>query len=155
MNTRSGTELPLSQDELDHIFETGFRKLIIRGSLFMAGVLISAAVITYFNKLNPVFSSEDNLGVLNVVFVIIAVICARMLVSEWIEFRRETKAKNKKVLNLIVRAVREGHALIDNREFSSSDFMFDSSDLGILKPGDRVVLEVTTGSGRLLSLKKG
>src|SRR5687767_8220858 len=84
------------------------RKLVPRVVLFILGILVSIGVVVYFTAFRKDVMSEDNIGIINVVFIVIIMFCARLLYADIAEYSAETRAADKKVTRTRVGA-RDGN----------------------------------------------
>ncbi len=96
----------------------------------------------------------NNLEVINVVFVFISVICARMVVSEAMDYRKEIKSPHKKVIETKILGSKEGKIMMGNKLFDEDDFLFGAPDFNFFQNGDNVRIEFSAKSDMLFSIKK-
>jgi hypothetical protein len=129
-------------------------KLMIRASMFSLMTLTRLGVLLFFNKYNTKFQVEDNLEIINVVFVVILVICSRLLISEIAEYRREVKSSTKRIVRTHIGGSKGNRILLGNKLVAKNEMVLDDTDFDLLKGGDEVILELSTKSNLLFSVKK-
>lgn len=125
-----------------------------RVALFVLLILVFLSCLVYFNGFSQPPSVQDKLEILNVVFVVIFVIGGRLVVSEVVEYKKESAAEQKKVLNTKILAVSGNKITLGNKSFSKEDVLLGCPDFDQLKPGDLVRLEISSKSDALFSIKK-
>lgn len=130
------------------------RKLLVIGLIYIVVILLSVAFMIYFNNYSENYYLQNNIEVINVVFVVISVICGRMLVSEIIEYTKEINSPVKKVIETKILSSSEGKITLGNKSFEESDFLLDSSIFFSLHSGDSVRVELSAKSDILFSIKK-
>lgn len=144
----------LSEEEKIKLSGIFRRKLLFRASLFFTIMAVSIAVILFFNKYISSYKVEDNLDVINVVFVIITALFARLIFSEFMEFGKEIRSPNKKVIHTKIAGRNEGKIFLGNKSFAKDEILLDSSDFDFLQKGDDVQIEISARSNTLFSVKK-
>jgi len=144
----------LSEEEKAKLTGIFRRRLIARAAAFSLMILTCIAVILYFNKYRGDYRADDNLEIINVVFVVILVIGARLLVSEILEYSKELKSTSKKVIRTRVLDRKDDKIVLGNKSFSKDQILLDTSDFDSLKGGDEVLLELSAKSNTIFSVKK-
>lgn len=144
----------LSEEEKEKLSGIFKRKLIFRSILFVGAILVSLGVILYFNRYSSSYKMEDNLEVINVVFVVLIVLCARLLFSEFMEYGKEKGSPNKKVIRTVVSGIHNGKIALGNKSFGKEDFLLNATDFDLLKAGDEVILELSAKSNTLFAIKR-
>lgn len=130
------------------------RKLLVRAFIFIAAILAGIAVVVFFNKFSSSYNVEDNLEIINVVFVVVIVVCARFLFSEFADYRKEEASPSKRVVHTRIVGRQGDKIVLGNRSFGSEDILLDNSEFDSLKGGDNVVLELSAKSNLIFSVKK-
>ncbi len=110
--------------------------------------------MVYFNEFRDGNSAMDNLEVINVVFVIISVLCARLLISEISEYRKEAGSPVNKIIHTRIAGRKDGKIILGNKSFGKEEIILDASDFDSLQGGDEVVLELSAKSNTIFSVKK-
>lgn len=144
----------LSEVEKIKLSEVLRRKLLLRAVIFIAAILAGAAVVVFFNKYSIGYNIEDNLDVINVVFVVIIVVCARFLFSEFMEYGKEVRSSNKRVIYTKIAGRQDDKIVLGNKSFGREDILLDDSGFESLNRGDEVVLELSAKSNLIFSIKK-
>lgn len=144
----------LSEAEREKLSAILLRRLLIRSSLFLLMILTCIAILLYFNKYSGNYRAEDNLEIINVVFVVIVVVVSRLLVSEILESSKEMKSASKKVIRTKVLDKKNNKIVLGNKSFSKDEILLDTSDFDSLQAGDEVQLELSAKSNMLFSVKK-
>ena len=122
--------------------------------LFVAVILACLGITFYFNLYKELYDFGDNLGVLNVVFVVIIVICSRLSYSEIRYYKKEINSHNKKIIRTRVGGVENGKIILGNKSFSKEEIILNNSDFDLLKGGDDVILELSAQSNTIFSVKR-
>ena len=122
--------------------------------LFAAVILACVSITLYFNRYRDLYDFGDNLGVLNVVFVVIIVICSRLSYSEMRYYKKETRSADKKLIRTRVGGVENGKVILGNKSFAKEEILLDSADFDSLRGGDEVTLELSVQSNTIFSLKR-
>ena len=130
------------------------RKLFVVGGIYAGVVLVSVFFIVYFSLYSANFRILDNLEVINVVFAIIGVLCLRQLLSEIVEYRRETRLQEKRVALSRILEVKDGSVKLGSKSFDEDDFLFGVKDFDSLKAGDNVEIEISARSNMIFSIKR-
>ncbi len=130
------------------------KKLIIRVGVFSALVLLCLAVMMYFNMFSGNYKVEDNLEVINVAFVVISVLCLRLVVSEILEFGKETRSSNKKVIHARIVGRKGDEIILGNKSFAKDEILLDNSEFDSFKGGEDVILEISAVSNTIFSVKR-
>ncbi len=120
--------------------------------MFLSAIVLSTAMVIYFNKYNS--SYGDSLGIVNVVFVVIIVLCARLLYTEVLEYGKEMRSPNKKVIHTRIAGIKNGKVMLGNKSFSKEEILLDSSEFDSLQGGEEVMLELSAVSNTLFSVKR-
>lgn len=144
----------LLEEEKAKLYAILLRKLLVRACIFTLMILTCIAILLFFNKHSANYRIEDNLEVLNVVFVVILVIVARLFVSEIFEFRKEIRSTSKKIIRTRVLGKENNKIVLGNKSFSKDEIILDASDFDSLKAGDEVQLELSVKSNIIFSVKK-
>jgi hypothetical protein len=144
----------LSDQEKEKLSAILRRKLYLRGGVFFGMILTCSAIMLFFNKYNVNYQVEGNLGVINVVFVVISVIGARLFVSEILEFNKETSSPVKKIIRTKVAGRKDDKIILGNKSFSKEEILLDSSEFDLLKGGDEVTLELSAKSNTIFSIRR-
>jgi len=144
----------LSEEEKTKLFVVLKRKLLVRLAVFFFGILLSLAITIYFNNYSGNSKIEDNLGLLNVFFIVIIVLCARLIYAEVLDYGKEIGSPNKKIIHTKIAGRQDGKIILGNKSFSKEDLLLDNSDFDSLKGGDDVVLELSAKSNIIFSVKK-
>ncbi len=126
-----------------------FRSLII-GSL----ILLCTGVLVYCNIFSGNNLIQSNLGIINVVFGVVGIICGRLLLAEFMEFWSEANASQKKVVNTKITGKTAEKITLGRKSFTKQDILLDSSDFDSLKEGDVVRVELSSKSSTLFSVKR-
>ncbi len=130
------------------------KKLFIFCGIYISVILFSVGFIVYFNNHSENYYFENHLEVINVVFVFISVICARMVVSEAMDYRKEIKSPHKKVIETKIIGRKEGKIMLGNKLFAQDDFLFGAPDFNSFQNGDNVRIELSAKSDMLFSIKR-
>ncbi len=133
-----------------------FKKLTFRKSAFFAiPVLISIVALIYFNSSDVGLFSKEYLEITNVTFVVITVLCLRLIVSEFIDYGKEIKSPNKKIIKTHITDMKNGEIVLGNKSFSREEVLLDAPDFLTLKKGDAVTLELSVRSNTIFSILVG
>lgn len=143
-----------SAEEKEDLSRILRKRLLFLGSVYFIIIAGSIAVMIYFNKYSNSYYIEDNLEIINVAFVIIAVLCGRMLVAEIMDYGKEISASEKKIVETRVMARKNNKIIIGNKHFSKHDFIMDNSSFNSVQEGDKVQIEISTKSGLLFTIKR-
>ena len=143
-----------TEEEKKILSEILKKKLFVISAIYVIVILLSVAFMIYFNKYSESYFLQNNLEVINVVFVIISVICARMLVSEILEYAKEIKSPVKKVVETKILGRDENRISLGNKSFDENDFIFGIDDFESFKIGDNVRIELSAKTDTLFTLKK-
>ena len=130
------------------------KKLLLRTVIFIATILAGIGVLVFFNTYSTSYSANDNLEVINVVFVVIIVVCVRFLYSEFGEYGKEVGSPNKRVLRTKVLGRQGAKIMLGNKSFGKEDILLDNSEFDALNGGEEVVLELSAKSNLIFSVKK-
>ena len=143
-----------SEEEKRKLVSILKRKLFPIGGIYVVVILFSIAFIVYFNYHSADYYFQDNTEVINIVFIIIAVISGRLLASEILNYRKETKSPVKRVVETKVLVTKDGEITLGNKSFEEDDFLFSANDFDSLQSGDNVRVEFSAKSDRLFSVKR-
>lgn len=146
--------LSLSEEERLKLSSVLKRKLLLRIFIFTIAILTSIAIVVFFNGPVGYDKARDNLEVINVVFVVIIVVCARFMFSEFMEYNKEVTSSHKKVVRTRVAGLDGDKIILGNRSFGKEEIVLDNSHFEGLKAGDEVLLEISTRSNTIFSVKK-
>ena len=130
------------------------KRLFLFSGIYLSVILVSVAFIVYFNKYSENYYFQNHLEIINVAFVFISVICARMVVSEVIDYSKELNSPHKKVIETKILAVKDGKITLGNKSFSEDDFIFGAEAFNSLQSGDSVRVELSAKSDMLFSIKR-
>jgi len=130
------------------------KRLLFIGGIYLGVILISIAFIFYFNKYSENYHIQDNMEVINVVFVVIAVLCGRLLVSEVLGYGKEIKSENKKVIQTKNIERNNDKLALGNKSFGEGDFIFGTVDFDSIQSGDNVEIEISAKSDTLFRIRK-
>ena len=144
----------LSDIEKEKLISVFKGKFIVKLILFLSMILFGIGVMIYFNKYSSNYKVEDNLEVINVVFVVMVVVCSRFLISEFSDYRKEVKSPNKKIILTRVAGRSSNKIMLGNKAFGKADILLDSSDFDLLNRGDEVRLEISAVSNTLFAVKQ-
>ena len=144
----------LSEEEKSKLSAVLRRKLFLRVGIFSSIVLVCLVVMMYFNTFSGSYKVEDNLEIINVVFVVISVLCLRLVISEILEFGKETRSPNKKVIHTRIAGRKGDEIILGNKSFSKSEILLDNSEFDSFKGGEDVVLELSAISNSIFSVKR-
>jgi hypothetical protein len=143
----------LSDEEKEKLSAVLRRRLFFRSGIFFAMVLTCVAIILYFNIYND-NHVNDNLEIVNVVFVVISVLCARLFVSEFLEYKKEISSPVKKLVQTRVAGKKDGKIILGNKSFGKDDILLDASEFDSLRDGDEVILELSAKSNTIFSIRR-
>lgn len=130
------------------------RRIFLRGIIFFLVIAVCIGIMIYFNKNSSIAYIEDNIGLINVAFVIITVICTRMVIADWMEFNKEISYPMKKVIDTRI-ALREGEKIfVGNKSFSKDEFLLEAQSFDSLQAGDNVRIELSAKTDTLFSIKR-
>ena len=130
------------------------KRLLFIGGIYLGVILISIAFIYYFNKYSENYRIHDNMEVINVVFVVIGVLCGRLLFSEVIGYGKEIKSENKKVVQTKIIGRKDGKVTLGNKSFNEEDFIFGAVGFDSLQSGDSVIIELSAKSDTLFRIRR-
>jgi hypothetical protein len=143
----------LSDEEKTKLSAILKQRLLLRSFLFFLGIFVSIAVIVYFNRYGHV-KSEDNLGLINVVFIVMAVLCARLLYAEFSDYGKEIGSPNKRIIRTRMSGKKGSKIVLGNKTFSKENILLDSSAFDSLQGNEEVQLELSAKSNIIFSVKK-
>jgi ABC-type siderophore export system fused ATPase/permease subunit len=143
-----------SEVERDKLRALLKKRLLTFLAIYLTIIALSVFIMIYFNTYATVYYIANNLEVINVVFVVIIALCGRLLVAEIMEFGKEVKATEKKVVITKITGRKGNQISIGNKRFSVHDFIIDNSDFHSLQVGDSVRIELSTKSNTFFSIKK-
>lgn len=144
----------LSADERSKLISILKKKLIARAILFISAIVVSLGVVIYFTAFRTGTTSDDNIGIINVVFVVVIVLCARLLYAEVSDYGKEIASQEKKVTNTRIVSKQDGKIVLGNKSFGKEDILLNNYDFDTLQAGDDVILEISTKSNLIFSVKK-
>lgn len=130
------------------------KRLLVLAVIYLTIIAVSISIMVYFNKYSTAYYIKNNLEVINVAFVIITVLCGRLLVSEVIEFGKEAKATEKKIVEAKVTGRKGNKISIGDKNLGMHDFILDNSGFDSLRVGDNVRIELSAKSGTLFTIKR-
>ncbi len=151
MSARLENFLPEEKEKLISVLK---KKVFVIVGIYAVVMCLSVAFIIYFNRYSENYYFQNNIEVVNVVFVVISVICGRMLVAEIIEYRKEIKSPVKKVAEAKILKKESNEITLGNKTFEESDFILNAVDFDSIKTGDSVRVELSAKSSLLFSIKK-
>lgn len=140
-----------TQEEKRRIADIYRKKFLAKSIIYLFLIGGSIFIIVYFSF----FAKEiENLGLLNLAFGINIALCGRIYIGEISEYRQETNAPVKKIVETrIVR--REGNKIfIGNQQFKKEDILLDVPDFDSLQAGDPIRVEHSVKSHTLFSVKR-
>lgn len=143
-----------SEEEKRELSSLLGKDLFVFCSIYISVILVSAAIVLYCNIYSENNYFLNNIEVINVVFVVISVICARMVVSEVIDYRKEIKSSHKKIVETKISEKKEGEIIIGNKTFDEDDFLFGVSDFDSFQSGEHVRIELSAISETLFSISR-
>lgn len=144
----------LSAEEKTKLRDILRKRLLIIGSIYFIVIAASISIIFFFNTYSTIYYIENNLEIINVVFVIIAALSGRMLITEIMDCNKEVNASEKKIVETTITAKKENKITIGNKHFSKHDFIMDNSSFDDVQEGDRVRIDLSIKSGMLFSIKR-
>lgn len=130
------------------------RRLFIVGGIYAGLITASIFFAVYFNMYSANFHILDNLEVINVVFAVVIALSGRLLVSEIIDYRKEIKSPDKKVIQTRILGVKDGKVTLGNKSFHEEDFLFSAEDFDTFKSGENVEIEISAKSDMLFRIKR-
>ena len=137
--------------ELASIFK---RKFFAIAGIYLLIMLLSIAAITYFNLYSEQYYIQNNLEVINVVFVVITALCGRLLIAECRDYLKEINSSDKKVIETKIIGKKNNEIILGNKLFEEDDFLLHAVDFDLLNVGDSVRIELSAKSDSLFSIKK-
>lgn len=130
------------------------RKLLLIGGIYACVIVISIAFIVYFNLYREEYLLKDNIEVINIVFIIVAAISGKLFISEIMDYRREMKSSQKRVVEAKILERKNYEITLGNKSFEEEDFLFRAPEFDSLKEGDTVRVELSAVSSKLFSVKR-
>jgi len=129
------------------------KKMLMKSFMYLSIIAGIIFVLVYFNYLSG-DAENENLGLLNIAFIIMAAFPARILFIEFLDYRTETRSAFKKiVLTRIVKS--DGNKItIGNQQFNKEDIILDASVFDDLQAGDPVRVEHSAKSHIIFSVKR-
>lgn len=144
----------LSEEEKNRIKSICLKRLFFRGGLYLALIIASVWIMIYFNTHLEKVTSEDNLGIINVAFIVIGSIGLSLLIGEGKKYFNETNASAKKILLTKIIDKKDGKIVLGNKAFSRNNILLDAPEFDALQKGDDVRLEISSQTNTLLSVTK-
>lgn len=143
-----------SEEEKRELSSVLGKDLFVFVFIYASVILVSIALMLYFNIYSENYYFENHLEVINVVFVVIFVICARMIFSETMDYCKEIKSPQKKIIETKIDEKKDGEIVIGNKSFDTDDFLFEVADFDLLQSGDVVQIVMSAKSDTLFSIKR-
>ena len=129
------------------------KRMFLKSFIYVVIIACSVSVLIYFNYIKSAGETE-NIGLLNVVFIVTIFISARISMGDFLEYLKEARSPFKKIVNTRI-VKHEGSVItIGNQEFKKEDILLDASDFDLLQAGDHVRVEHSEKSHTLFSVKK-
>lgn len=130
------------------------KQILIDTAIYIPIITCAVSVIIYFNYLVDDTSIMENLGLLNIAFIITLVIAARIYTGEFLEYLKEMRSPVKKVVDTRV-VKRDGKVItIGNQQFEKEEILLDSTGFDTLQAGDHVRVEHSAKSHALFTIKR-
>ena len=126
--------------------------MIFRAVVISLIIVVCASVLVYFNVFASMGMGENSIGIVNVVFGIVGIICGRLLLAEFSEYFKETGSDSKKVVTTRVMARKGEKIVLGNRSFAKSDVLISNEGFEDLQQGDTVRVEHSSKSSIIFSL---
>jgi NhaP-type Na+/H+ or K+/H+ antiporter len=130
------------------------RRLLLFSGIYGGVIAVSLSFMIFFNVYSDKYPILDHLEIINVAFIVISVLCGRLLVSEIIEFRKEMNAEEKRVIQTRIMGLKDGKIGLGNKSFYEEDFLFGADDFDLLKAGDNVEIQISAKSDMLFRIKR-
>lgn len=129
------------------------KRLLPKSIVYLVIIVSFIFVLIYFNYIKNTHEIE-NIGLLNVVFIVTVFISVRICVGDFLEYMKEVRSPFKKVVSTRI-VKHEGNKLtIGNQQFKKEDILLDASDFDVLRAGDHVRVEHSEKSHTLFRVKK-
>lgn len=130
------------------------RRLIFRAAMFSLAIAVSLGIMLFFNNYNSSYKTEGNIGIVNVVFVVVIVLCSRLLFADIQEYGKESRSHNKKIILTRLGGKAGNKIILGNKSFSRDEILLDNSEFDSLQKGDDVILELSAVSNLIFAVKK-
>ena len=143
----------LSEEEKIKLKKIFFRKLSLRALIFVGIIQVCIIAMLYFNKFS-IYKSEDNIGVLNVVFIMIMVVCGRFMYSEIWDYKKEIRSPVKRMIDTRIAGRKDGKIILGNKSFARNEILLDAPGFDSLQRGDEVTLELSAKSNTIFSIRR-
>ena len=144
-----------SSEEKEQLKKILSKRFFLKGGFYFFISTAFAAMIIYLNMFSDVGDSfAENLGIYNVIFIMLAAFSLRMFAGEIISYYKEINSPYKKVFFTHVKNIRKGKIILGNNLISRKDILLSAPDFKTLRQGDEVCVELSAKTGSLLRVKK-